>query len=333
MTNIKVIDMKKSVLGIAVGTAMLLGSTASAFAATTLKLSHNHPRDHAVHKAMDYMAKEVKELTDGEVRIRIYPDAQLGTQRESMELMQNGALDMVKSNAAELEAFSPAYSAFNLPYLFRDKEHYYSVTGGEVGREILNSSKDSGFIGVTYYDAGARSFYTSKPINTPEDLKGLKVRVQPSPSAIAMVKALGGSPTPLAYGELYTALQQGVVDAAENNIPSFSLSRHSEVSKFYSMDEHTMVPDVLVVSTKTYDRLTAEQQEALMKAAKDSSEYMKKLWAESEAKERKKAEEMGVTFVEPDKKAFVQAVQPMYSEIASSNPELSKLIDKIKSVK
>ncbi len=325
--------MKKSVLGIAVGTAMLLGSTASAFAATTLKLSHNHPRDHAVHKAMDYMAKEVKELTDGEVRIRIYPDAQLGTQRESMELMQNGALDMVKSNAAELEAFSPAYSAFNLPYLFRDKEHYYSVTGGEVGREILNSSKDSGFIGVTYYDAGARSFYTSKPINTPEDLKGLKVRVQPSPSAIAMVKALGGSPTPLAYGELYTALQQGVVDAAENNIPSFSLSRHSEVSKFYSMDEHTMVPDVLVVSTKTYDRLTAEQQEALMKAAKDSSEYMKKLWAESEAKERKKAEEMGVTFVEPDKKAFVQAVQPMYSEIASSNPELSKLIDKIKSVK
>ncbi|WP_423840979.1 TRAP transporter substrate-binding protein [Vibrio mytili] len=325
--------MKKSVLGIAVGTAMLLGSTASAFAATTLKLSHNHPRDHAVHKAMDYMAKEVKELTDGEVRIRIYPDAQLGTQRESMELMQNGALDMVKSNAAELEAFSPAYSAFNLPYLFRDKEHYYSVTGGEVGREILNSSKDSGFIGVTYYDAGARSFYTSKPINTPEDLKGLKVRVQPSPSAIAMVKALGGSPTPLAYGELYTALQQGVVDAAENNIPSFSLSRHSEVSKFYSMDEHTMVPDVLVVSTKTYDRLTAEQQEALMKAAKDSSEYMKKLWAESEAKERKKAEEMGVTFVEPDKKAFVQAVQPMYSEIASSNLELSKLIDKIKSVK
>ncbi|MGY0614720.1 DctP family TRAP transporter solute-binding subunit [Vibrio sp. FJH11] len=324
--------MKKTVLGAAVGAAMLLGSTASAFAATTLKLSHNHPRDHAVHKAMDYMAKEVQKLTDGEVRIRIYPDAQLGTQRESMELMQNGALDMVKSNAAELEAFSPAYSAFNLPYLFRDKEHYYSVTGGEVGKEILNSSKDSGFIGVTYYDAGARSFYTSKPINTPEDLKGLKVRVQPSPSAIAMVKALGGNPTPLAYGELYTALQQGVVDAAENNIPSFSLSRHSEVSKYYSMDEHTMVPDVLVVSTKTYDSLTTEQQEALMEAAKASSEYMKELWAESEAKERKKAEKMGVTFVEPDKNAFVQAVQPMYTEIASSNPELSKLVDKIKSV-
>ncbi len=324
--------MKKTILGTAVAGAILLGSTASAFAATTLKLSHNHPRDHAVHKAMDYMAKEVKKLTDGEVRIRIYPDAQLGTQRESMELMQNGALDMVKSNAAELEAFSPAYSAFNLPYLFRDKAHYYAVTSGEVGKEILNSSENSGFIGVTYYDAGARSFYTSKPIKTPQDLKGLKVRVQPSPSAIAMVKALGGNPTPLAYGELYTALQQGVVDAAENNIPSFSLSRHSEVSKFYSMDEHTMVPDVLVISTKTYNALTTEQQESLLKAAKDSSEYMKKLWAESEAKERKKAEKMGVTFVEPDKTAFVEAVQPMYSDIASSNPELSKLIGKIKSV-
>ncbi|WP_428773332.1 TRAP transporter substrate-binding protein [Vibrio sp.] len=322
----------KTLLCTLVGAALSLGATASAYAATTLKLSHNHPRDHAVHKAMDFMAKEVKELTNGEVRIRIYPDAQLGTQRESMELMQNGALDMVKSNAAELEAFSPAYSAFNLPYLFRDKQHYYNVTDGEIGSEILNSSRDSGFIGVTYYDAGARSFYTSKPINTPADLKGMKVRVQPSPTAIAMVKSLGGNPTPLAYGELYTALQQGVVDAAENNIPSFSLSRHSEVAKFFSMDEHTMVPDVLVISTKTYDGLTKEQQQALAKAAKDSSEYMKQLWAESEAKERSKAEKMNVTFVSPDKTAFVQAVQPMYAELEKSNPDLSTLVDRIKQV-
>jgi tripartite ATP-independent transporter DctP family solute receptor len=249
-----------------------------------------------------------------------------------MELMQNGALDMVKSNAAELEAFSPAYSAFNLPYLFRDKDHYYSVTGGEVGREILNSSSDSGFIGVTYYDAGARSFYTSKPIETPEDLKGMKIRVQPSPSAIAMVKALGGNPTPLAYGELYTALQQGVVDAAENNIPSFSLSRHSEVSKYFSLDEHTMVPDVLVISTSTYDKLTEEQKQALMKAAEDSSEYMKELWAASEAKEREKAEKMGVTFVKPNKAAFVSAVQPMYADIEQTKPDLNQLVERIKAV-
>ncbi|MGR5285570.1 TRAP transporter substrate-binding protein [Vibrio maritimus] len=324
--------MKKTLVSAMVGTALTFGAAASAYAATTIKLSHNHPRDHAVHKAMDFLAKEVRQATDGEVRIRIYPDAQLGTQRESMELMQNGALDMVKSNAAELEAFSPAYSAFNLPYLFRDKDHYYSVTGGEVGREILNSSSDSGFIGVTYYDAGARSFYTSKPIETPEDLKGMKIRVQPSPSAIAMVKALGGNPTPLAYGELYTALQQGVVDAAENNIPSFSLSRHSEVSKYFSLDEHTMVPDVLVISTNTYDKLTEEQKQALMKAAEDSSEYMKELWAASEAKEREKAEKMGVTFVKPNKAAFVSAVQPMYADIEQTKPDLNQLVERIKAV-
>ncbi|WP_022942297.1 TRAP transporter substrate-binding protein [Psychromonas hadalis] len=324
---------RKNVLTVMIGAALTFGITASAYAATTLKLSHNHPRGHVVHQAMDAMAKEVSLLTDGEVRIRIYPDAQLGTQRESMELMQNGALDMVKSNAAELEAFAPAYAAFNLPYIFRDKSHYYNVQEGEIGEEILASSRDSGFIGLTYYDAGARSFYASKPINTPADLKGLKIRVQPSPSAIAMVNALGGSPTPLAYGELYTALQQGVVDAAENNIPSFSLSRHSEVSKYYSLDEHTMVPDVLVISNTAYDGLSDEHRAALKLAATHSMELMKKLWAKSEATEREKAEKLGVTFIEPNKAAFIKAVQPMYQEIAKSNPELNKIIERIKAVK
>jgi len=324
---------RKNLLAVVIGAAVAMGSSASAFAVTTLKLSHNHNRDHAVHKAMDHMAKEVKRLTDGDVRIRIYPDAQLGSQRESMELMQNGALDLVKTNAAELEAFAPAYSAFNLPYIFRDKAHYYKVQEGEVGQEILASSRASGFIGLTYYDAGARSFYTSKPINTPADLKGLKVRVQPSPSAINMVNALGGNPTPLAYGELYTALQQGVVDAAENNIPSFSLSRHSEVSKYFSLDEHTMVPDVLVISSKAFDGLSDENRAALKQASKSSSELMKKLWAESEAKERAKAEKMGVTFINPDKTAFVKAVQPIYDGLEKSNPELNKVVLRIKAVK
>lgn len=324
---------RKTLLAAVIGTALAIGSSASAFAVTTLKLSHNHNRDHAVHKAMTHMAKEVKRLTDGDVRIRIYPDAQLGSQRESMELMQNGALDMVKSNAAELEAFAPAYSAFNLPYLFRDQNHYFNVQEGAVGEEILASSRDSGFIGLTYYNAGARSFYASKAINTPKDLQGLKIRVQPSPSAISMVKALGGSPTPLAYGELYTALQQGVVDAAENNIPSFSLSGHSEVSKVFTLDEHTMVPDVLVISTKAFDGLSAANKKAMKEATKSSSELMKKLWAESEREERAKAEKMGVTFVNPDKAPFVAAVQPMYNEIEKSNPELNKIIQRIKAVK
>nr|WP_229064361.1 TRAP transporter substrate-binding protein [Morganella morganii] len=298
-----------------------------------MKLSHNQNRDHAVHKAMTQFADDVKTKTNGDVRIRIYPDAQLGNQRESMELMQNGALDIVKSNAAELEAFSPAYSVFNLPYLFRDKPHYEKIIYGDIGQEILDSSKDSGFVGLTYYDAGARSFYAKKPIRTPDDLKGLKIRVQPSPTAISMVKALGGNPTPLAYGELYTALQQGVVDAAENNIPSYTLSRHSEVTKFFSLDEHTMVPDVLVMSTKSLDKLTPEQQEIVKQAAKDSAQTMAKLWEASEKEERAKVEKQGVEFITVDKVTFQDAVKPMYEDIAKSNPELSKMADRIRDVK
>jgi tripartite ATP-independent transporter DctP family solute receptor len=323
--------IRKSILTALIGTALSLSVSTSAVSATILKLSHNQSRDYAVHKAMDSMAKEVRELTNGEVLIRIYPDAQLGTQRESMELMQNGALDIVKTSAAELETFAPAYAAFSLPYLFRNKSHYYNVRKG-IGEEILASSRDSGFIGLTYYDAGARSFYASKPINTPEDLKGLKIRVQPSPSAISMVKTLGGNATPLDYGELYTALQQGVVDAAENNIPSYSSSRHSEVSKFFSLDEHTMVPDVLVISNKAYDSLSEENRIALKKAANNSMELMKKLWAESEVTERAKAEKLGVTFITPNKQAFVDAVQPMYEALNTTNPELAEIVNRIKAV-
>ncbi|WP_265183047.1 TRAP transporter substrate-binding protein [Aeromonas hydrophila] len=277
--------------------------------------------------------KEVREQTSGEVVIRIYPDAQLGSQRVSMELMQNGALDMVKSNAAELESFGAAYSAFNLPYLFRDKEHLYKVGEGDIGREILDSTRGSGFVGLTYYSGGARSFYGKKPIKSPVDLNGMKVRVQPSPSAIAMIKALGGNPTPLDQGELYTALQQGVVDAADNSIPVFHLTRQSEVAKFYSQDEHIMVPDVLLVSSKTLNKLTPEQQQVLYKAAANSSELMKKLWADSEVKERAAAEKAGVTFVSLDKAPFVVAVQTMYAEIKRNNPVLDAMVERIKEVK
>ncbi|MCA6221189.1 TRAP transporter substrate-binding protein [Photorhabdus antumapuensis] len=322
----------KRILSTVIG-AMFALSASQVMAVTTLKLSHNHNRDHAVHKAMTQFADEVRQKTNGDVRIRIYPDAQLGNQRESMELMQNGALDLVKSNAAELEAFSPAYSAFNLPYLFRDKVHYEKIKNGEIGKEILTSSKNRGFIGITYYEAGARSFYAKKPIRTPADLKGMKIRVQPSPTAISMVKNLGGNPTPLAYGELYTALQQGVVDAAENNIPSFSLSRHSEVARYFSLDKHTMVPDILVISNKSLNKLSSEQQKILINAAINSSQYMTKLWEKSEEKERQNAEKIGVKFVDVDKKSFEEAVKPMYDDIKKSDPMLYRMVERIRAVR
>lgn len=316
---------KKGVLSLAVGT-LILAST-PLYAAITMKLSHNHNRQHPVHKAMELMSKRATELSDGNLRIRIYPDAQLGSQRESVELVQNGALAMAKSNAAELEAFSKHYGAFNLPYLFVDREHYYRAMQSDAGKSILQSSRANGFIGLTYYDAGARSFYAKKPINSPADLKGLKVRVQPSPSAVEMIKLLGGNATPLAYGELYTALQQGVVDAAENNLTSLTLNRHGEVTKFFSLDEHTMIPDVLVISAKMWDKLSEKEQKALQQAADESMLQMKDLWTKAEESEMLVAKKMGVEFIYPDKVAFQEAVQPMYSDLEQKEPEIYQLVD------
>lgn len=320
---------KKSMLAGLIGVSMAISAGAQA---ATLKLSHNQDTSTPVHQAMAFMAKRAAELSDGELKIRIYPNAQLGSQRESLELVQNGALDMAKSNAAELEAFAKAYSAFNMPYLFSDREHYYRALESELGRHILDSSADNGFIGVTYYDAGARSFYASKPITSPDDLKGMKVRVQPSPTAVEMINRLGGNPTPLAFGELYTALQQGVVDAAENNIPSMTLNRHSEVVKYFSMDEHTMVPDVLVISTNSWKKLSDNERNALIQAAAESMQEMKTIWADAEVAERQAAEKIGVEFVEVDKAPFQQAVEPMFVELQQKDAELYRLVEGLRNL-
>lgn len=318
--------IKKTILALALGGALVT----SALAKTTLKLSHNNDKTHPVHLSMQSMADEVKKRTNGEVVIRIYPNSQLGNQRESMELVQSGSLDMAKSNASEMEAFEPAYGAFNVPYLFKDSEHYYRVLkDDEVGKKILQISKGKGFIGLTYYDAGSRSFYASKPINSPADLKGLKIRVQPSPSALEMVKLMGASPTPLAFGELYTALQQGVVDAAENNPTALTLMRHGEVSKFYSEDEHTIIPDVLLISEKSWAKLTLEQQEILKQAADNSMMTHKDLWVKMTESEVKKAKEtMGVEFIKVNKQPFVEVVKPMHDK-ALADPVIGGFIKRI----
>lgn len=321
-------SLKKGLLPLIIGSIMLV--SAPVYSAVTMKLSHNHNRNHPVQKAMEHMAKRAKELSDGNLVIRIYPDAQLGDQRESLELVQNGALAMAKSNAAELEAFSKNYGAFNMPYLFTDREHYYRAMLSEAGKTILKSSRANGFIGLTYYDAGSRSFYAKKPINSPDDLKGMKIRVQPSPSAVEMVKLLGANPTPLAYGELYTALQQGVVDGAENNVTALTLNRHGEVTKFYSVDEHTSIPDVLVISAKVWDELSEKDQTALQQAADESMMFMKDLWAKSDEKEMKAAEKLGVQFVYPEKASFQQAVQPMYDNLQKNNAEVYQLVEAMK---
>ena len=234
--------MKIKVSAGIIGAVLMLSASQSW--AVTLKLSHNQDKSHPVHKAMEFFAKKSKEYSNGDITIRIYPNGTLGTQRETMELIRSGAIPLVKTNAAEMEAFENSYKLFSLPYLFRDRDHYYQVMQGDIGRKILDSTKSKGYFGLTFYDGGARSFYGNKPVLKPDDLKGMKVRVQPSPGAVEMIKVMGGNPTPLDYGELYTALQQGVVDMAENSVMALTTMRHGEVAKSFSLDEHTMVPDV-----------------------------------------------------------------------------------------
>lgn len=314
-------------------TATAIAALGTAAAAETLRLNHNNPPDHPTHLSMQVMADRVAELTDGEIEIQLFPNAQLGTQRESMELVQNCALEMARSNASELEAFEESYSAMNLPYIFASKDHFNDVISGDIGRDILEASVDNGFRGVAFLTEGARSFYGQKPILSPADLEGVKVRVQPSPSAIRMVELLGGSPTPISWGELYSALQQGVVDAAENNPTALTTARHGEVVTDFSLDEHTIIPSVVVMSNCAWDAMTAEQQEAFMTAAAEMQERHGVEWEKaSDAAMEEAQSELGVTIHEVDKGPFVEAVQPMYEEVASQSDTVADLIERIQAL-
>ncbi len=284
-----------------------------------LRIGHSLDAAHPVHKAMEQMAVQLAELSEGSLRLDIYPSGQLGNERELIELLQIGSLDMTKVSASPLEAFVPAMGIFNIPYVFRDEHHYQAVLDGEIGRQLLTSPKASRLMGLGYYDAGARSFYTvERPINTPKDLQGLKIRVQESATAMRMVSALGGAPTPISWGELYTALQQGVVDGAENNPPSFYLSGHYEVCQYYVLDEHTAVPDVLLIGIDSWSKLNLQQQHWLQQAVDASVVFQRSLWREQTELALAAVEAAGVTVIRPDKRAFQQQIASLHSHYKGS---------------
>lgn len=295
-----------------------------------IKLGHGLDVNHPVHKGMEYMAELVEKKSEGKLTIQIYPSQQLGSERECLELLQIGSLGMTKVSASVLESFAPKLRIFGIPYIFQDREHYYEVLDSPLGEELLTSGEKFWLRGLTYFDAGARSFYSkTRPINTPEDLKGLKIRVQESATAILMIQSLGGAATPIAWGELYTALQQGVVDGAENNPPSFFLSRHYEVCKYYTLNEHTFVPDLLIISTHLWDKLSDQEKEWLEYAAREAAVYQRKLWMEAEKEALTAVEKAGVTIIYPDKSAFANEVESMY-EFYKDDKALYHLIQEIK---
>lgn len=297
-----------------------------------IKLGHGLDTSHPVHKSMFYFGELVEEKSRGKMKVEMYPNQQLGTERQLLELLQIGSLDMTKVSIGVLESFSPDMKVFGIPFLFRDKEHSFKILDGEIGKELLRGTEKYWLKGLGYYDAGSRSFYTKKnPVETPNDLKGLKVRVMESETAINMVKLLGGAPTPIAWGELYTALQQGVVDGAENNLTSFYLSRHYEVCKYYSFDEHTVIPDALLMSTHFWNELSETEQEWVQEAADESIVYQRKLWAESEKNAMKELLKAGVIFNNPDKAPFVEKVSGQLKGKENSE-SVNQLIERIQRI-
>lgn len=295
----------------------------------TVYLAHTLPTSHPVHQGMEVFKSSLAELSNGEMGVKIFPDGQLGSEREVVELLQIGSIAMTKVSAATMANFAPEYKVLGVPYLFRDKEHMFTSLEGPTGRKILDAGSDYRLKGLCFYDAGSRSFYTVKrPIKDPADLDGMKIRVMNHQMSVDMVNAMGGAATPMAYGELYSALEQGVVDGAENNPPSFVTSRHYEIAKYYTLDEHSSIPDVLLIGTEYWNALTPQQQEWVQEAASRSAVAQKEFWRKNVEECMQILEEAGVEIFRPQKSDFAKSTQAVLDEF-SQDPVMKQLVDEI----
>jgi tripartite ATP-independent transporter DctP family solute receptor len=297
-----------------------------------LKLAHVLDTGHSVHQGMVHMAERLDHYSNGKMRVDIYPSGQLGAERDTVELVQIGSLAMTKVSAAPLEALVPAMQVFSIPYVFRSREHYFKALDSAIGKELLASTEVARLKGMGYYDSGSRSFYmVDTPVESPADVAGKKIRVMKSQTAVKMIAAMGGGATPISWGELYTALQQGVVDGAENNPPSFFLSGHYEVCKYFALNEHTSVPDMLLMSSRVWESLDPQQQEWLQKAVDDSVVYQRELWRVSTEEALAAVQAAGVVVTYPDKAPFMAAVEEM--KASYDGTEIGRLLREIEAVK
>ncbi len=296
-----------------------------------IRVAHVQGDDHPQHLAMEEFEKYVEANTDGKIDVQIFPNELLGPQRQTVELAQTGAVDIVVASVGLLESFESRYTVFNLPYLFDDRDHFFDVMADdEIIRPMYEATAESGFVGLTWFDAGTRNMYTvNKPILTPDDMKGLKIRVQQSPVNLALIEALGGAPTPMSFGEVYTALQQSVIDGAENNELALINNKHGEVTKYYSYTQHGIIPDIVIMSTKTLERLTEEQREVVYEAARIANEFEIVDWAETTSTAKDQAIEMGVQFNEVDLGAFQEKVLPIHDKFLTT-PDLREIYDQIR---
>jgi tripartite ATP-independent transporter DctP family solute receptor len=312
--------------------SLALGSAAQVLAADW-KGWNTHSPDYPVSVAMDHFGKLVSEKTGGKITPKTYHSKQLGNQDDAVQQMQFGGIDFAVFNLTPLNNVVPATQATTLPYAFKSVDHMHRVMDGPVGAEIGKAMEAANMVALAWYDSGSRSFYANKPLKSIADLKGLKIRVQNSDVNVAMVEALGANATPIPFGEVYTSIQSGVVDGAENNWPSYESTGHYQVAPYYILDQHTIVPEVFAVNKSVWNKLSSSEQKVVREAAVESATYQRKLWAEREKKSEKIVRDAGATIVElTDKSAFINAMKPVYTKIAT-DPEVKAILTKIQAVK
>jgi tripartite ATP-independent transporter DctP family solute receptor len=316
--------------------ALLAGSMLAGAASAcevTLRSSDTHPDGYPTVAAVQEMGRLLEERTNGRYCIDVAHSAQLGEEKDTIEQTQLGVIDLNRISMAPFNGLIPETAIMSLPYLFRDVDHLHNVLDGPIGQQVLELFSAHNLVALAYYDPGARSFYNrERPIKSIEDMKGLKFRVIQSDVFVDMVAALGANAVPMPYGEVYSSIETGVIDGAENNWPSYESSGHFEVAKHYTLDEHTMVPEVLVMSKTKFDALSPEDQEAVRQAAKDSVPFNREKWAAREKESEEKVLAAGVEVVRDiDKAPFVAAMGPVYEKYAAT-PELKKLVEDIQAV-
>jgi len=281
---------------------------------------NTHAPDYPVSVAMDKFGALVAERTAGRIEPKTYHSAQLGEQDQAIEQMQFGGIDFAVFNLVPLNNIIPETQVASLPYAFKSVDHMHRVVDGPIGAELGKAMEAANMVGLAWYDSGARSFYANKPLNSAEDLKGMKIRVQNSDMNVAMVEALGANATPIPFGEVYSSIQTGVVDGAENNWPSYESTGHFEVAPNYILDQHTIVPEVFAVNKSTWDSWSAEDQEIVRQAAIESATLQRQLWAEREKKSEEIVRAAGAKIVElADKSAFINAMKPVYDKFVTDD--------------
>ncbi|MDB5912670.1 MAG: C4-dicarboxylate transporter [Ramlibacter sp.] len=301
--------------------------------ATEFRAADNQPDGYPTVEAVKFMGERLKALTNGRHSIRLYNNAALGSEKDTIEQTKIGALAMTRVNIAPMNNICPETQVPTMPFLFHSKEHMRRVLDGPVGEEILASCAVQGFIGLAYYDSGARNLYTTKKaVRSLADAKGLKIRVQQSDLWVSLLEAMGANATPMPYGEVYTALRTGLVDGAENNYPSYESSRHFEVARYYSITEHSMAPEMLLFSKRVWDTLTPDDQKAVRQAAKESVPYMRKLWDEREEKSLAVVKAAGAQIVTVDKASFQNAMGPVYEKFIT-DAKLKALVKRVQDTK